>query len=190
MDGAGHCEARARKGRGAQLLCGERTGDPARSECRGDGRGTAPPERWVLARGRVPAPPHVCRAEGAWQGFLASSWDRVTLLSPLKVVQSGGKNIELAIMRRDQPLKVMAAPAAASAGIRVGGGSARSGWAPRRPASMVTALPHPLGALKRCPQLWGRVYLLVISCQGAPLLRGSSHGLEADLELSLIDIKS
>lgn len=96
--------------------------DPARSECRGDGRGTAPPERWVLARGRVPAPPHVCRAEGAWQGFLASSWDRVTLLSPLKVVQSGGKNIELAIMRRDQPLKVMAAPAAASAGIRVGAG--------------------------------------------------------------------
>lgn len=127
MDGAGHCEARARKGRGAQLLCGERTGDPARSECRGDGRGTAPPERWVLARGRVPAPPHVCRAEGAWQGFLASSWDRVTLLSPLKVVQSGGKNIELAIMRRDQPLKVMAAPAAALAGMGGGQRTLRTG---------------------------------------------------------------
>lgn len=38
---------------------------------------------------------------------MASSWDRVTLLSPLKVVQSGGKNIELAIMRRDQPLKIL-----------------------------------------------------------------------------------
>lgn len=43
------------------------------------------------------------------------------LFSPPKVVQSGGKNIELAIMRRDQPLKVLAAPAAASAGIRGGG---------------------------------------------------------------------
>lgn len=84
----------------------------------------------MLARGRVPAPPHVCRAEGAWQGFLASSWDRVTLLSPLKVVQSGGKNIELAIMRRDQPLKVMAAPAAASAGIRVGGAAHAPGGLP------------------------------------------------------------
>lgn len=31
----------------------------------------------------------------------------LTLVAPLQVVQSGGKNIELAVIRRNQPLKVI-----------------------------------------------------------------------------------
>lgn len=31
---------------------------------------------------------------------------KLVIEAPLEVVQSGGKNIELAVMRRDQPLKV------------------------------------------------------------------------------------
>lgn len=65
----------------------------------------------------------------------------MTLLSPLKVVQSGGKNIELAVMRRDQPLKVTAAPLWPQQAWGAGGVHA--------PGRL------PLGALKRCPQLWG-----------------------------------
>lgn len=32
---------------------------------------------------------------------------KLVIEAPLEVVQSGGKNIELAVMRRDQPLKIL-----------------------------------------------------------------------------------
>lgn len=46
-----------------------------------------------------------------WQPYLVLGWAWLSNAlfspsSPPKVVQSGGKNIELAVMRRDQPLKV------------------------------------------------------------------------------------
>lgn len=63
-------------------------------------------------------------------------------LPPPQVVQSGGKNIELAVMRRDQPLKVKAQSGCARGGTprsgRGGGGSPRPA-VPGRP----DMLPNP-----------------------------------------------
>lgn len=51
------------------------------------------------------------------------------LLSPVpQVVQSGGKNIELAVMRRDQPLKVKAKSCCVRGGVFPGMAEAGAGF--------------------------------------------------------------
>lgn len=59
----------------------------------------------MLLEWRAAAAPCLCSFPGELRGLC---WEPVlTPLLPLvQVVQSGGKNIELAVMRRDQPLKV------------------------------------------------------------------------------------
>lgn len=188
-DGAGHWKARARRGRRGTPALQEKGQGAQPKSARQEVTGRSTQSSGARSRACPGLCPHApalgsgrAAAEGTWRSFSVSRWEGcLTLCSHPKVVQSGGKNIELAIMRRDQPLKVMAAAAVAAAGIRAGvvqapGGRCGLGTgcvvlskAPRRPASVVTVLTCPFGPPKSCPQLRGCFYLLVITCRrGAP----------------------